>query len=94
VKTNMVHILDHVKATGIQPLESLKDLLTEEEYKKCKSSPMRGKTWFNLTFDVFVSFLFQIRNTLFFQHYSIISLEILNIVQYYLEYLTCQATTS
>jgi hypothetical protein len=73
VKTNMVHILHRVKATRIQPLESLKGLLTKEEYKKCKSSPMREKTWFDLTSDVFVAFLFRIRNTLFFQHYSIIS---------------------
>jgi hypothetical protein len=90
----MVHILHHVKATRIQPLESLKGLLTKEEYKKYKSSPMRGKTWLNLTSDVFVAFLLWIRNTLFFQHYSMISLEILSIVQCYLECLTCQATTS
>jgi hypothetical protein len=90
----MVHILHHVKATRIQPLESLKDLLTKEEYKKYKSSPMRGKTWLNLTSDVFVAFLLWIRNTLFFQHYSMISLEILSIVQCYLECLTCQITTS
>jgi hypothetical protein len=90
----MVHILHRVKATGIQPLESLKDLFTEEEYKKYKSSPIHGKTWFELTSDVFVAFLFQVRNTLLFQHCSIISLEILSIVQCYLECLTCQATTS
>jgi hypothetical protein len=36
VKTNLVHILHRVKATGIQPLESLKDLLTDEEYKRYK----------------------------------------------------------
>jgi hypothetical protein len=55
---------------------------------------MRGKTWFDVTSDVLVAFLFQVRNTLLFQHYSIISLEILCIIQCYLECLTCQTTTS
>jgi hypothetical protein len=60
VKTNMVHTLHQIKATGLQPLESFKDMLTPEEYNKCKSNPMRGKTWYPLTTDVFVSFLFQV----------------------------------
>jgi hypothetical protein len=34
VKTNMVHILHQIKATGLQPLESFKDMLTVEEYSK------------------------------------------------------------
>jgi hypothetical protein len=54
----MVHILHRVKAVGCQPLESLKDMLTEEEYRKCATSPHIGKTWFKLTTDVFVGFLF------------------------------------
>jgi hypothetical protein len=51
-----------VKATGMQRLESLKDLLMDEEYKKCKSSKMLGKTWFDLTTDVFIAFLFRVRD--------------------------------
>jgi hypothetical protein len=51
-----------VKATGMQRLESLKDLLRDEEYKKCKSSKMLGKTWFDLTTDVFIAFLFRVRD--------------------------------
>jgi hypothetical protein len=35
VKTNMVHTLHRVKALGCQPLESLKGLLIEEEFRKC-----------------------------------------------------------
>jgi hypothetical protein len=60
VKTNMVHILHRIKATGLQPLESFKDMLTPEEYNKCESNTMRGKTWYPLTADVFVSFLFRV----------------------------------
>jgi hypothetical protein len=47
-----------VKAFGSQPLESFKEMLTPDEYRKCESNPQLGKTWFNLTTDVFVSFLF------------------------------------
>jgi hypothetical protein len=83
-----------VRAIGIQPLESFKDLLMEEEYKKCKSSPMRGKTWFDLTSNVFVTFLFRVRDALLFQHFTFIALEILSPVQCYLECLTCQATAT
>jgi hypothetical protein len=56
VKTNLVHILYQVKATGVQPLENFKDLFTDEKYRKCKSSTLRKKTWLNLTSDVFVAF--------------------------------------
>jgi hypothetical protein len=60
VKTNIVHTLHRVKAFGSQPLESFKEMLTPDEYRKCESNPHLGKTWFNLTTDVFVSFLFRV----------------------------------
>jgi hypothetical protein len=60
VKTNIVHTLHRVKAFGSQPLESFKEMLTPDEYRKCESNPQLGKTWFNLTTDVFVSFLFRV----------------------------------
>lgn len=60
VKTNMVHTLHRIKATGMQPLESFKEMLTKEEYRKCLTNPMRSKTWYQLTAEVFVSFLFRV----------------------------------
>jgi hypothetical protein len=54
VKTNMVHTLHRVKAVGSMPLESFKDLLTEEEFRKCASNPHLGKAWFKLTSEVFI----------------------------------------
>jgi hypothetical protein len=90
----MVHILHRVKATGIQPLESFKDLLTEEEYQKCKASTMRGKTWYDLTTDVFVAYLFRVRGALDFILNYFIALVILSLLECYLECLTCQATAS
>jgi hypothetical protein len=64
VKTNIVHTLHRVKAFGSQPLESFKEMLTLDEYRKCESNQQLGKTWFNLTMDVFVSFLFRVSDFL------------------------------
>jgi hypothetical protein len=60
VKTNMVHTLHRVKGMGSQPFESLKDMLTEEEFRKCVSSPHIEKTWYKMTSDVFVAFIFRV----------------------------------
>jgi hypothetical protein len=60
MKTNIVHTLHRIKAFGSQPLESFKEMLTPDEYRKCESNQQLGKTWFNLTTDVFVSFLFRV----------------------------------
>jgi hypothetical protein len=35
-----------------------------DEYRKCESNQQLGKTWFNLTMDVFVSFLFRVSDIL------------------------------
>jgi hypothetical protein len=56
----MVHTLHRVKGVGSQPLESLKDMLTKEEFRKCTSSPHIEKTWYKMTSDVFVAFLFRV----------------------------------
>jgi hypothetical protein len=60
VKTSMVHTLYRVKSVDCMPLESLKIWLTEEEYRRYANSPYIEKTWFNLTFDVFVALLFRV----------------------------------
>jgi hypothetical protein len=60
VKTNMVHTLHRVKAVGSMPLDSFKDLLTKEEFKKCASNPHLGKAWFKLISEVFIFYLFRV----------------------------------
>jgi hypothetical protein len=60
VKTNMVHTLHRVKGVGSLTLESLKDMLIEEEHRKCATSPHIEKTWYKMTSDVFVAFFFWI----------------------------------
>jgi hypothetical protein len=46
---------------GSQPLDTFKEMLTEEEYRRCQSNPQLGKTWFKMISDVFISFLFWVR---------------------------------
>jgi hypothetical protein len=43
---------------GSQPLESYKDFFTEEEFQRCALNTQIGKTWYKLTIDVFVAFIF------------------------------------
>jgi hypothetical protein len=64
VKTNIVHTLHRVKAFGGQSLENFKEMLTPDEYRKCESNLQLGKTLFNLTTDVFISFLFWVSDFL------------------------------
>jgi hypothetical protein len=74
VKTNIVHTLHRVRAFGIQPLESFKEMLTPDEYRKCEIFQQLGKSWFNLNSDVFISFLFRVSDflatTMFAPHIS------------------------
>ena len=58
VKTNMVHTLHQVKAMGSMPLESFKDLLVEEEFRKYTNNPHLKKAWFKLTSEVFILYFF------------------------------------
>ena len=56
----MVHTLYYVKAWGALPPKTLKEMLSEEDYSKCASSPHITKTWFKMTINVFIAFLFWI----------------------------------
>jgi hypothetical protein len=56
----MVHTLHRVKALGSLLLETLKEMLGEEDFRKCASSPHIAKTWFKMTIDVFCTFLFRV----------------------------------
>jgi hypothetical protein len=54
----MIHTLYRIKALGSLPLKTLKEMLSKEDYMKCTNSPHIGKTWFKMTTDVFIDFLF------------------------------------
>jgi hypothetical protein len=61
LKVYRVHTLHCVKSVGSQPLETFKDVLTEDEFRRCQSNTQLGKTWFKMTTDVFISYLFRVR---------------------------------
>jgi hypothetical protein len=50
-----------VRAVGSQPLESFKEMLTKDEFRRCEINPQLGKTWFKLATDVFIAFLFWVK---------------------------------
>jgi hypothetical protein len=56
----MVHTLYRVKALGSLPRETLKQMLSEEDFRKCASNPYIGKTWFKMIIDVFIAFFFRV----------------------------------
>jgi hypothetical protein len=50
-----------VKVVESQPFESFKGMLIEEEFWRCESNPQLGKTWFKLTTDIFIAFLYRVK---------------------------------
>lgn len=52
----LVHVLHQVNKYGVLALPSFKVLISHAEDKKCNSNPKNP--WFNLTADVFATFLF------------------------------------
>ena len=56
-----MHTLHQVKAVGSQPLDSFKEMLTKNEFRKYQSNPQLEKTWFKLTMDVFIAILFWVK---------------------------------
>jgi hypothetical protein len=50
-----------VKAVGSQSLESFKGMFTEEEFRRYEINPQLGKTWFKLTTDIFIAFLYRVK---------------------------------
>lgn len=58
VKTNLIHQLYWVQAIGSLPIESFKNLLTNDQYKKCVTKMI--VTWYSLTRDIFLDYLYNI----------------------------------
>jgi hypothetical protein len=50
-----------VKAFGSQPIDTFKGMVTEDECRRSESNTQLGKTWFKLTTDVFIAFLFRVK---------------------------------
>ena len=61
VKSNLTSLLQRVRTFGSLELKDFKPLLTKKEFKVCLESKMLKTTWYPLTMDVFISFLFRVR---------------------------------
>ncbi len=58
VKTSLVHTLHRIQKYGGYDLEYFKRMLTAEQFKACQNKSI--KTWFPLTRDLLVNFIFNI----------------------------------
>ena len=61
VKSNLTSLLQRVRTFGSLELKDFKPLLTKKEFKACLESKMLKTTWYPVTMDVFISFLFRVR---------------------------------
>ena len=61
VKSNLTSLLQRVRTFGSLELKDFKPLLTKKEFKACLESKMLKSTWYPVTMDVFISFLFRVR---------------------------------
>lgn len=60
VKSSLPAKLQRIRTFGSMKLEAFKDLISEEAYDYCQKEKTRRTTWYSLTVDVFVSFLFKV----------------------------------
>ena len=61
VKSNLTSLLQHVRTFENLELKDFKPLLTKKEFKACLESESLQKTWYPVTLDVFISFIFRVR---------------------------------
>ena len=64
VKDNLPSKLLRIRTFGKMKLEDFKDLISSVDYKMCESKMDKNPTWYPLTLDVFVKFLYKV---IFFQ---------------------------
>ena len=60
MKDNLPAKLLRIRTFGKMKLEEFKDLLSPIDYKTCENKMMNGPTWYPLTLDVFVKFLYKV----------------------------------
>ena len=60
VKDSLPAKLLRIRTFGKMRLEEFKDLLSVADYKMCESKMEKNPTWYPLTLDVFVKFLYKV----------------------------------
>ena len=61
IKSNLSSLLQRVRTFGSLELKDFKPLLTKKEFKAYLESKMLKTTWYLVTMDVFISFLFRVQ---------------------------------
>ena len=70
VKVNLPAKLLHIRTFGKMKLEEFKDLLSVTDFKMCESKMDKNPTWYPLTLDVFVKFLYKVIFVFIFLEFS------------------------
>ena len=60
VKDNLPAKLLRIRTFGKMKLEDFSDLISVDDYKMCESKMDNNPTWYPLTLDVFVKFLYKV----------------------------------
>jgi hypothetical protein len=70
VKDNLPAKLLRIRTFGKMKLEEFKDLISIGDYKTCESKMEKNPTWYPLTLDVFVKFLYKVILLIFLLPFS------------------------
>lgn len=60
VKDNLPAKLLRIRTFGKMKLECFKDLISSIDYKTCEAKAAKAPTWYPLTLDIFVKFLYKV----------------------------------
>ena len=60
VKDNLPAKLLRIRTFGKMKLEEFKDLISPQDYKTCEAKMLKNPTWYPLTLDIFVKFLYKV----------------------------------
>jgi len=61
VKSTILARLCRIRNFGLLPLADFKDLISPEEYQYCEKVKAMRPSWFSLTVNVFMSFLYKVQ---------------------------------
>ena len=71
VKDNLPAKLLRIRTFGKMKLDEFKDLISPQDYKTCEAKMLKTPTWYPLTLDIFVKFLYKV--TLPTLHFALIA---------------------
>jgi hypothetical protein len=60
IKDNLPAKLLRIRTFGKMKLEEFKDLISPQDYKTCEAKMLKNLTWYPLTLDIFMKFLYKV----------------------------------